>query len=153
MWHSDDPAHQQLQDAIEKICAPFDDAYWLRQDTEGEFPHDFHRAIADGGWLGIAMPPEHGGAGLGITEAAIMMRTIAQTGVRGNRLLVGAVAVEVAVLAAFLSPTPLADLLDHAWPSAVGWMLALLAVPAVAMADTVHKQVRRRRGDRTSRAP
>jgi acyl-CoA dehydrogenase len=80
MWHSDDPAHQQLQDAIEKVCRPFDDDYWLRKDSDGEFPREFHRAVADGGWLGIAMPPEHGGAGLGITEAAIMMRTISESG-------------------------------------------------------------------------
>jgi acyl-CoA dehydrogenase len=78
MWFSDQPSHREIQDAIERICRPFDDEYWLGKDTEGEFPHEFHRAIADGGWLGIAMPVEHGGAG--ITEAAIMMRTIAQSG-------------------------------------------------------------------------
>jgi acyl-CoA dehydrogenase len=80
MWFSDIAAHREIQDAIERICRPFDDDYWLGKDTEGEFPHEFHRAIAEGGWLGIAMPTEHGGAGLGITEAAIMMRAIAQSG-------------------------------------------------------------------------
>ncbi len=80
MWHSDLPAHQQIQNGVEKACRQFGDEYWLRKDTEGEFPHEFYRAIAEGGWLGIAMPPEHGGAGLGITEAAIMMRTISESG-------------------------------------------------------------------------
>jgi len=71
---------QAIRAAIEKICARFDDAYWLAKDREGGFPHDFHRAFAADGWLGIAMPQDYGGAGLGITEAALMMQTVAQSG-------------------------------------------------------------------------
>jgi acyl-CoA dehydrogenase len=52
----------------------------LKRDAEGGFPHDFHRAMADGGWLGIAIPEAYGGAGLGLTEAALMMRTVAESG-------------------------------------------------------------------------
>ena len=70
------PDQEQIRDAIERVCAPFDADYWLRKDTEGGFPDDFHRALADSGWLGIAMPEEYGGAGMGVTEAAIMMQTI-----------------------------------------------------------------------------
>jgi acyl-CoA dehydrogenase len=66
--------------AIEKVCAPFDDAFWLVRDRDGRFPHEFHAALARDGWLGICMPEEYGGAGLGITEAAIMMRAVAQSG-------------------------------------------------------------------------
>ena len=66
--------------AIEKVCAPFGDDYWLARDRDGAFPHDFHQAMARDGWLGICMPPEHGGAGLGIAEAAIMMQAIAESG-------------------------------------------------------------------------
>ena len=69
-----------LRDAIQKICAPFDAAYWLRVDREGTFPHDFRRALAEAGWLGIAMPQEYGGAGLGITDAAVMLQAIAASG-------------------------------------------------------------------------
>ncbi len=69
-----------VRSAIEKICAAFDDAYWLAKDREGGFPADFHAAFARGGWLGIAMPPEFGGAGLGITEAALMMQAVAESG-------------------------------------------------------------------------
>src|SRR4029077_4718128 len=47
---------------------------------EGEFPHEFHRAMAEGGWLGIAMPEGFGGSGLGINEAAIVMQAVAQSG-------------------------------------------------------------------------
>jgi acyl-CoA dehydrogenase len=74
------PEQQQIRDAIAKICARFPDDYWLTRDREGGFPEDFHRALAEAGWLGIAMPPEHGGAGLGITEAALMMGTISESG-------------------------------------------------------------------------
>ena len=50
-------AHQQeIRDQILRICAGFDDDYWLDRDRNGGFPHDLHRAMADGGWLGIAMP-------------------------------------------------------------------------------------------------
>ncbi|WP_430230113.1 acyl-CoA dehydrogenase family protein [Paraburkholderia tropica] len=71
---------QAIVAAIEKICARFDDGYWLERDREGGFPHDFHGALANAGWLGIAMSPEHGGSGLGMTEAALMMRTISGSG-------------------------------------------------------------------------
>ena len=74
------PEQLQIQDAIEKLCKPFDAEYWLKKDQSGDFPFDFHQALADAGWLGIAMPPEYGGAGLGITEAALMMRTISGSG-------------------------------------------------------------------------
>ncbi len=68
------------RDAIAKISARFDDAYWLKKDKEGGFPADFHKALADAGWLGICIPETYGGSGLGILEAAIMMRTIAESG-------------------------------------------------------------------------
>jgi acyl-CoA dehydrogenase len=69
-----------IQASIEKVCEKFDDEYWLERDRTGAFPHDFHRTLADNGWLGIAMDPEYGGAGLGMTEAALMMRTISASG-------------------------------------------------------------------------
>jgi acyl-CoA dehydrogenase len=71
---------QAIRAAIERICARFGDDYWLAKDREGGFPHDFHRAFADDGWLGIAIPQADGGSGLGVTEAALMMQTIAQSG-------------------------------------------------------------------------
>ena len=71
---------QSIQAAIQKICQPFDDAYWLARDTDGTFPEDFVKAITEGGWLGIAMPEAYGGAGLGVTETAIMAHAIARSG-------------------------------------------------------------------------
>jgi acyl-CoA dehydrogenase len=69
-----------LRTAIERICARFDDEYWLKRDREGGFPADFHRAFADAGFLGICIPEEYGGSGLGVTDAAAMMQTIAESG-------------------------------------------------------------------------
>ncbi|HEX7913739.1 MAG TPA: acyl-CoA dehydrogenase family protein [Paraburkholderia sp.] len=69
-----------IRSAIEGICRDFDDDYWLRRDKDGGFPHEFHAAMAKAGWLGIAMPEQFGGAGLGITEAALMMETVAASG-------------------------------------------------------------------------
>ncbi len=73
---------QQLavKDAVERICAQFDENYWLERDTDGAFPEEFVRAITEGGWLGIAMPEEYGGSGLGITETAVLAHTIARSG-------------------------------------------------------------------------
>ncbi len=65
-----------LRDAIEAVCDRFDDGYWGELDRNHRFPHEFSQAIAEGGWLGIAMPEAYGGAGLGVTEAAIMMQVI-----------------------------------------------------------------------------
>lgn len=72
--------HEQIKSAIERLCEPFDDEYWFNKDKNGGYPFDFHQALAQSGWLGIAMPQEYGGAGLGISEAALMMHTISATG-------------------------------------------------------------------------
>src|SRR3981081_1005238 len=66
---------QEIERAVESICRRFGDEYWRKKDAEGGFPHDFHKALAEAGWLGVAMPTEFGGAGLGISEAAIVMRS------------------------------------------------------------------------------
>lgn len=74
------PEQEAIRDAIARICAKYDDAYWLMRDREGGFPQDFYDDLAREGWLGICTPEAQGGAGLGITEAALMMRTIAESG-------------------------------------------------------------------------
>ncbi|ANN79726.1 acyl-CoA dehydrogenase family protein [Bordetella flabilis] len=74
------PEQIAIRDAVEQICARYPDEYWLERDREGGFPHGLHADLARDGWLGIAMPPEYGGAGLGMTEAALMMQTIAASG-------------------------------------------------------------------------
>jgi acyl-CoA dehydrogenase len=71
---------EQIRAAIARICARFPDEYWLKKDKSGGFPSELHQALARDGWLGVAMPEEYGGSGLGITEAAVMMQAIAESG-------------------------------------------------------------------------
>jgi len=66
--------------AVQSVCARFDMEYWDQLDVSGTFPHEFYKALCEGGWLGVAMPEAVGGAGLGIVEAALVMQTIAQSG-------------------------------------------------------------------------
>jgi acyl-CoA dehydrogenase len=77
-WLSDE--QQAIRDGVQRLCDRFDADYWRRTDESGEFPEAFVSAITEGGWLGTAMPAELGGSGLGLTEAAIMMQTVAQSG-------------------------------------------------------------------------
>jgi acyl-CoA dehydrogenase len=67
---------QSIREGVKRVCDGFDDAYWSACDEEKRFPVEFHRAMADGGWLGITMPEELGGSNLGVTEAAIMMNVV-----------------------------------------------------------------------------
>lgn len=71
---------QAIRDGVRAVVTKFSDDYWLERDEDGKFPFEFHRAMADGGWLGITMPEEYGGSGLGVTEAAIMMHEVASHG-------------------------------------------------------------------------
>jgi len=74
------PEQLEIREAVARLCTRFGDDYWLKKDSEGGFPHEFHQAMAEGGWLGIAMPEEFGGSGLGIGEAAVVMQAVAQSG-------------------------------------------------------------------------
>ena len=71
---------QSIIEAIKLLMKDFDDDYWRTCDKEGRFPHQFYDAVAKGGWLGIAMPQQYGGSNLGISEAAVLMQTISESG-------------------------------------------------------------------------
>jgi acyl-CoA dehydrogenase len=66
----------QIAESVKRICDRFDDDFWLEKELKHEFPHEFHQAMAEAGWLGITMPEEYGGAGLGVTDAALMMQIV-----------------------------------------------------------------------------
>ena len=78
----DETPHQytHLIDGVTRVCSAFGDDYWLACDRDASFPHAFHTAMAEAGWLGITMPEEVGGSALGVTEAALMMKTVAASG-------------------------------------------------------------------------
>ena len=74
-----DDHHRAIIDGVAKVCAPFGDDYWTEREETKSYPYAFHKAMAEGGWLGVTMPVELGGAGLGVTEAALMMHTVASS--------------------------------------------------------------------------
>ena len=69
-----------IREGVRAVCSHFGDDYWLARDDDGKFPHEFHRAMAEGGWLGITMPERYGGSGLGVTEATVMMNEVSSHG-------------------------------------------------------------------------
>ncbi|MDE8652426.1 acyl-CoA dehydrogenase family protein [Novosphingobium album (ex Liu et al. 2023)] len=69
-----------IREGVAAVVSQFKDDYWRARDEDGKFPFEFHRAMAEGGWLGITMPEEFGGANLGVAEAAIMMNEIGRHG-------------------------------------------------------------------------
>lgn len=69
-----------VRDAIAKICSNYPDEYWMEKDYSGEYPYELHSALSKDGWIGIALPEELGGGGLGISEATMMLQTIAESG-------------------------------------------------------------------------
>jgi acyl-CoA dehydrogenase len=79
-----DPDHEAIVEAVDRVCAQFDDTYWAERETRHEFPWDFYRQMAEGGWIGIAIPTEYGGGGQGITEAALVLNRVAASGAAMN---------------------------------------------------------------------
>ncbi len=75
---------EELRDGVRRVCAKFDDAYWRRCDEDHEFPWAFYEALAEGGWIGIAIPEQYGGGGQGITEASILLEEVAASGAAMN---------------------------------------------------------------------
>jgi acyl-CoA dehydrogenase len=74
------PEQESLIAAVAGLCARFGDDYWLQHDRDGRYPDEFFAAMASGGWLGICIPEVYGGSGLGLVEAALMMRVVAESG-------------------------------------------------------------------------
>lgn len=84
MDYTPDPDHQAISDAVDRVCAGFDDTYWAACDAEHRFPWEFYKVMAEGGWVGIAIPEEYGGGGRGITEAAMVLNRVAASGAAHN---------------------------------------------------------------------
>jgi acyl-CoA dehydrogenase len=84
MDFSFNPDHEAIKEGVERVCSDFPDEYWSACDQEHRFPWDFYKAMADGGWLGIAIPGQYGGGGAGITEAALVLNRVAASGAGMN---------------------------------------------------------------------
>ncbi len=80
MDFSIDPELESIAAEAAKLAAGFDDEYWSQKDQAHEFPWEYYRAFADGGWLGIVIPEEYGGAGLGVLHAGTLLNTVASSG-------------------------------------------------------------------------
>ena len=84
MDFTEDETHRDLREGVRRVCARFDDAYWRDLDARHEFPWAFYEAMAEGGWIGVALPEAYGGGGLGITEASIVLEEVAASGAAMN---------------------------------------------------------------------
>src|SRR6201999_2211821 len=69
-----------IRKSVAELASKFDDHYWMEKDQAHEFPHEFYQAIASGGWLGMTIPEQYGGHGLGITEATLLAEEVAKAG-------------------------------------------------------------------------
>lgn len=78
------PDHEAIIEAVDNVCAQFDDNYWAERDANHEFPWDFYKQMAAGGWIGIAIPEAYGGGGQGITEGALVLNRVAASGAGMN---------------------------------------------------------------------
>ena len=79
-----DSDHEAIIEAVDRVCAGFDDTYWSRCDRQHRFPWEFYEQMAAGGWVGIAIPEQYGGGGQGITEASLVLNRIAASGAGMN---------------------------------------------------------------------
>lgn len=90
---AEDDDHRAIREGVRTVCKGFPDEYWRAADAEHRFPWDFYNAMAEGGWIGIAIPEEYGGGGRGITEASIVLEEVAASGAGMN----GASAIHLSV--------------------------------------------------------
>lgn len=84
MRFDEDDTHHDIRDGVRRVCSKFPDAYWRDLDARHEFPWEFYDAMAAGGWIGVALPEQFGGGGLGITEASIVLEEVAASGAAMN---------------------------------------------------------------------
>jgi acyl-CoA dehydrogenase len=93
MDFSESEEHALIRSAVRRVCADFSDEYWSRLDSEHRFPWEFYKALAEAGWIGVAIPEAYGGSGRGIDEASIVLEEIAASGAAMN----GASAVHLSI--------------------------------------------------------
>jgi acyl-CoA dehydrogenase len=75
---------RDIQSGVRDLARSFSPDYWAERDQLGEFPWEFYEAFAKAGWLGIAVPEEYGGGGLGVLEASLLLEEVAASGAGMN---------------------------------------------------------------------
>lgn len=93
MDFSPNEEHDLIRQSVRKLCADFPDDYWAACDEDHRFPTEFYQAMAQAGYLGIAIPEEYGGSGRGIAEASIVLEEVAASGAAMN----GATAIHLSI--------------------------------------------------------
>jgi acyl-CoA dehydrogenase len=81
---ADTITEDELRSGVRELCDRFPDEYWRRIDREEAYPQEFVAALTEAGWLGALIPAEYGGAGLGISQAAVIMEEINRSGANGG---------------------------------------------------------------------
>ena len=71
---------RSLREGVLEQARGFSYDYWLGKDTTSEYPWEFVGAFAERGWLGTIIPEAYGGAGLGLTEAALILHAVCESG-------------------------------------------------------------------------
>jgi acyl-CoA dehydrogenase len=84
MDYTEDSVYDEIRQAVRQLCAKFDDVYWQEHDESKEFPWEFYNAVAEAGWLGLTIPEEYGGGGLGVQEVCVVEQEIAASGAGMN---------------------------------------------------------------------
>ncbi|TMB93914.1 MAG: acyl-CoA dehydrogenase [Chloroflexi bacterium] len=74
------PEQDAIRDAVRSLCTRFPDEYWRDLDRRAAYPDAFVKALTDAGWLAALIPTEYGGAGLGVTEASLILEEINASG-------------------------------------------------------------------------
>lgn len=93
MEFNESEEHQLIRHSVRKLCRDFPDDYWAKCDAQEEFPWAFYDAMAQAGWIGVAIPEAYGGSGRGIAEASIVLEEVAASGAAMN----GATALHLSV--------------------------------------------------------
>ena len=79
MFHETDH-HQEIRDAVRGLCAEFPDEYFRKIDEQRGYPDAFVDALTKAGWMAALIPQDHGGSGLSMAEASVIMEEINRCG-------------------------------------------------------------------------
>lgn len=69
-----------IRASVRQLCDTFGEEYWLQMDRDQGYPTEFVDALTAAGFLGVLIPEQYGGSGLGVLEAAAVMEEICRSG-------------------------------------------------------------------------